>query len=203
MIKFDIQNELGCSINTNMIEYQEQILANTYINETDTVLELGARYGSVSCVINSKLKNKLNHLAVEPDSRVWSALMRNRDVNGCKFNILNGFVSNLPLDLTNINYYHGGYGATAIANEFSKIPHYTLNEVQTMYNLNFNVLVADCEGFLETFFEENPTFYDKLRLVIFEADYPEKCDYAKIKSTLHSKKFDKILEGHQNVWIKK
>ena len=61
------------------------------------------------------------------------------------------------------------------------------------YNLNFNVLVADCEGFLEMFFDENPDFYDNLRLIIFEADYPEKCNYNKIRNTLSDKKFNEIV----------
>ena len=64
------------------------------------------------------------------------------------------------------------------------------------------MLVADCEGFLEVFFDENPSFYDNLRLIIFEADYPDKCNYDKIKHKLMEKNFYKILEGHQNVWIK-
>lgn len=60
-----------------------------------------------------------------------------------------------------------------------------------MYNLKFNVLVADCEGFLQQFFDENPEFYDNLRLVIFEADYPEKCNYGKIVTKLKEKKLYK------------
>jgi hypothetical protein len=40
----------------NIIEHIEK----QYILENDIVLELGACYGSVSCVINSKLNNKKN-----------------------------------------------------------------------------------------------------------------------------------------------
>jgi len=94
------------------------------------------------------------------------------------------------------------YGATFIENNNTLIPSYSLNEIKQKYKLNFNVLVADCEGFLELFFDENPDLYDNLRLIIFEADYPEKCNYDKIKKKLIEKKFNKILEGHQNVWIK-
>ena len=45
-----------------------------------------------------------------------------------------------------------GYGSTFIYNENSKIQSYTLDEIKNKYNLKFNVLVADCEGFLEVFF---------------------------------------------------
>ncbi len=34
-------------------------------------------------------------------------------------------------------------------------------------------------------FDENPDFYDDLRLVLFEADYPEKCNYNKIRRQLN------------------
>ena len=41
-------------IDNNSIEKPEQDLVNQYILEDDIVLELGARYGSVSCTINKK-----------------------------------------------------------------------------------------------------------------------------------------------------
>ena len=73
-----IVNSHWKKINTNKIEKQEQDLANKYILETDVVLELGARYGSVSCIINSKLNNKNNQVVVEPYKRVWDALEINK-----------------------------------------------------------------------------------------------------------------------------
>ena len=117
------------------------------------------------------------------------------------FKIVKGFISNKKLDLTNLDCCYGGYGATFIENNKTKIPSYSLDEILNKYYLKFNVLVADCEGFLEVFFDENPKFYDNLRLIIFEADYPEKCNYDKIKNKLIEKKFTNLLEGHQNVWI--
>jgi len=57
-------------INHNLVEVPEQKLVNIYIQPDDVVLELGARYGTVSCNINKKLNNKLNQVSVEPDSRV-------------------------------------------------------------------------------------------------------------------------------------
>ena len=184
------------------IEKLEQDLANKYILENDVVLELGARYGSVSCIINSKLKNKNNQVVVEPDARVWDALEKNKKSNNCEFNIVKGFISNKNLDLINLDSCCGGYGATFIESNNTIIPSYSLDEITFKFNLKFNVLVADCEGFLEVFFDENPHFYDNLRLIIFEADYPEKCNYDKIKNKLIEKNFYKLIEGHQNVWIK-
>ena len=53
-----------------------------------------------------------------------------------------------------------------------------------------------------TVLDENPNLYEELRLIIFEADYAEKCNYYKIKENLLKYKFINKLEGHQNVWIK-
>ena len=194
-----IFNERGLKVDTKHIEADEQHLANTYILENDVVLELGARYGSVSCTINSKLNNKYNQVVVEPDSRVWDVLEKNKNINNCNFNIVKGFISNKKLDLTNLD---ANYGTTSIEAVDTNIPSYTLSDIEEKYNLKFNVLVADCEGFLETFFDENPEFYDKIELIIFEADYPEKCNYEKIKMNLKNSKFINILNGFQNVWVK-
>lgn len=145
---FDMNDNI---VDTEILEKPEQELAYKYIEENDVVLELGARYGSVSCIINSNLKNKNNQVVVEPDSRVWDALEKNKKLNNCEFNIVKGFISDRKLDLTNLDYYYGGYGATSIENNNTIIPSYTLDEIKNKYNLNFNVLFADCEGFLEQF----------------------------------------------------
>lgn len=198
----DIRDQVGNPIDISVIERPEQDLANQYIMENDVVFELGARYGSVSCAINSKLKCKTNQVVVEPDDRVWDALERNRATNNCEFHIIRGFVSNTKLALTNLDECFGGYGATYIVQDDSQIPSYTMADISEKYNLNFNVLVADCEGFLERFFDENPNFYDGLRLIMFEADYAEKCDYNKIRRALRQRGFMEKLHGHQNVWLK-
>lgn len=109
--------------------------------------------------------------------------------------------SKKKLGLTNLDCAEG-YGTTSYETNATVIPSYTLAEIRDKYNLNFNVLVADCEGFLETFFDENPDVCQNLRLCIFEADYPVKCNYNKIKNTLMKKGLVALLEGHQNVWIK-
>jgi hypothetical protein len=193
-----IVNEFGKIIDITKIESEEQDLVRQYIHHDDIVFELGARYGSVSCTINLILKNKKNQVSVEPDKRVWDALEKNKMENGCEFIIVKGFVSTKTLDLTNHDNANG-YGTTTVINSISNIPSYPFSS----FNLPFNVLVADCEGFLEIFLDENPSLYSQLRLVIFEADYPDKCNYTKIKKELIKNGFTKMREGHQNVFLKK
>ena len=74
------------------MELDEQMLVTKYINPDDIVLELGARYGTVSCTIN-KILNHKNQVVVEPDKRVWKALEDNMNRNKCEFHIIKGFIS--------------------------------------------------------------------------------------------------------------
>jgi FkbM family methyltransferase len=201
----NICDEHGNTIDIANKEKREQDLSAHYIMENDTVLELGARYGSVSCIINSKLISKTNQVVVEPDYRVWDALERNKNVNNCQFNIVKGFISSKKLSLIE-DIPGDGYTSTYLENNDTTVPSFTLQEIKEKYNLNFNALVADCEGFLEIFFDENPSFYDNLRLIIFEEDCPEKCNYNKVREALVQKGFTKVVEDGfkygQNVWIK-
>jgi hypothetical protein len=194
-------NEKDEIINHLNLEFEEQILARIYIKKNHTVLELGARYGTVSYAINNKLEKKYNQVSVEPDSRVWDALEKNKNIYKSQYNILKGFISNKKLSLKETeNEYN--YGVFCEENETSIIPSYTLDEVEKMFNLSFDVLVADCEGYLETFLDENPLLYDQLILIIYEADRPHICNYNKINNMLLNKKFINIENGLQNVWVK-
>lgn len=197
-------DENGKEIYLDNYEPMERNLSEIHIMEEDCVLELGARYGTVSATINKKLKNKNNQVVVEPDERVWNALEKNKKNHNCGFNIVKGFISNKKLNLTNLEDY-GGAGATYIEDRDSLIPSYTLDEVKKIYNIDkFNVLFADCEGGLEIFLDENTTLYDDLRLIIFERDYSDKCNYDRIEFDLQNKGFSKVNYGDsfQAVWIK-
>ena len=142
----EFKDQYGNIIDHLSIEHNEQVQAEEYISSDCIVLELGARYGTVSCIINKKVGS--NMVVVEPDVRVQDALENNMKANGCNFNIVKGVISRAPLELTNLHNWHGGYGSTTVKCEKSSIPSFTLEEIESKYNLRFNTLVADCEGFL-------------------------------------------------------
>ncbi len=196
MIIYDENDKL---VNTELFEKNEQLLAQQHIVKNDIVLELGGRYGSVSCVIDKILDIKENLFVVEPDPKVWNALEKNKQINDCKFNIINGFISNKKWNIDNPN---AGYSTSCIPDNNSSIPSYSLNEIEEKNNIRFNVLFADCEGFLETFLDENKQILNNLRLIIYEKDSPNKCNYKKISNKLKNNKFKQIVKGFHNVWIK-
>ena len=185
------RNEHGDLIDMSVYERDEQIFANKYITEDCVVLELGARYGAVSCIINKKINNPSNQVSVEPDERVWAALEDNMLRSDCEFSIVKGMISRRPMGL-----HLAGSATTAFHTEFSNIPYYTFEEIESKYGLKFDTLVADCEGFLEIFFDENPKLYDQLNLIIMEKDYPQKCNYAKLAEQFKKNGFV-LLESKQ------
>jgi len=187
----DFLDENGIPVRYDRYEVCERNQAKRYIRPNDCVLELGARYGGVSVVINKILNDKTNQVSVEPDKKVWSALERNRDANDCHFEIIKGTISKKPHIINGVSW-----ATHTLESAYSDIPNYDLP------NKPFNVLVADCEGFLETFYRENKSLFTKLRLILFEKDRPELCNYEYIINELEALGFKKVRDTFHSVYIR-
>ena len=167
-----LYNEKGKPVNCNA-EIVEQNLVKTYVKPDDKVLELGARYGSVSIVTNKILNDKSSHYVVEPDSAVWECLKTNMILNDCNFNIIKGVISKKKLNVYQNNYSTYTYEPKVSCAEDEK----SSVECYEIPKIDFNVLIVDCEGFFETFYNENKSFFKGLKTIIFESDEPERCNY--------------------------
>lgn len=191
------RNEHGVVFDHTIAEVDEQRIAREEITPDCIVLELGARYGTVSCAINKNLSNPRNQVSVEPDSDVWDALETNKKANGCDFLILKGCISRKPVSLG-----RAGYSSSTLPSDASNVYTCTLEQLESSCGLQFNTLVADCEGFLEQFFDENPKLFSQLRLVIFEKDQQHRCNYKKIEDALTANGFLPKNTGFQSIWKK-
>lgn len=181
-------------------EREEQYVANDYIQPNNIVLELGARYGVVSSVINNKLENPDKHVVLEPDKTVLTALRANKKTHKAKFKILNGIISEKLQSLEKDGY---ASKTVEVKNKKDAIKTYTIADIEKKYNLNFDTLIADCEGCLCDFFEENKEFVEKqLKNVMYEADVPNNCDYKKIAFILKSAGFERVIDGFVSFWKK-
>lgn len=197
--------------NDNIIEHDklevtEQELCVKYIKPHHKVLELGARYGTVSCIINKIIDDKTNHVAVEPDLFVIDALTKNRDANGCQFHIVDGVITHCNMRMQ--TFYHlnkeCAYGnfTMPVNKLYANVKNFTLDDIQRKYNIEFNCLVADCEGFLEQFFRENPDFVKQIDTAIIEYDGPARCDYDYVKKVLSDGGLTCIVDGFHSVWTR-
>ena len=173
---FVYYDENGRLINHIKTEDTEQRLSQKYTEPDDIVLELGARYGTISCLVNKIIKDKKSHYVVEPDKSVWEALENNMKNNDCNFNIIKGIIGKNKYRLEG-----QGYAKHAVVDSTygeSQIEMFDLPDIP------FNTLIADCEGYLETFFNENKELFKNLKKIIMECDMPDKCDYDKLLNEL-------------------
>nr|WIL02776.1 methyltransferase [Cedratvirus borely] len=166
----------------------EQRDALAFLPPDATVLELGARVGVVSCMINKILSDPTHHVCVEPDRKVIPALTFNRDTRDCRFSIFNGAVSKerLYFNAASLGSFTEN-ASTAIekgrqgAEEIKTV---TLGQLENIYKLKFDVLVADCEGAFEQFAKENDL--SSFRMVLLEEDEWVRCNYDKCYELLKS-----------------
>jgi FkbM family methyltransferase len=200
-------NEDGDIIDHTRFEVNEQAQCAEYIRPHHHVLELGARYGTVSCVINKLLDDKTKHVAVEPDPIVIGALKQNRDAHGCQFHIVDGVITPCNMHLT--TFYHinndctyGNYSQPT-EKEHANVKNFTLEDIKKKYDIEFNCLVADCEGFLEQFLRENPDFAKGIDTAIVEYDRPKYCDYNYVKNVFLTSGLRCVVDkGAHAVWTR-
>jgi hypothetical protein len=188
-------DENGILIVHKTTEREEQEQAFKYIEPTDIVLELGGRYGTVSGVINYKLKNKIHHVVIEPDEKIINALIKNKELNNSKYQIVPKIISN-----ANKKKIDDGYGTRYIDNNYTSDATNNIisyNEFKKLYPLDFNVIVADCEGCLGEFIKNMCDDFNKINKIIFEADHSELCNYNEIIENLKNNGFT-MVENNNN-----
>ena len=194
----------GYTLQHRIYERAEQILAWRYIPDDASVLELGGRFGMVSCVINYKLKSPQNHIVVEPDLSVQETLLKNREAHKASFFVWPGIVSKRPM-----YFYKLGYlGFSSYCSEepnLYPVCYCTIADLKAKTGISrFTHLVADCEGGLFPFFQDFPEFFDELEGIFFEKDYNGfvKVTYDSFQSLLRKKGFEEKLTGKHEYWEK-
>lgn len=153
---------------TKKYEVDERYLIPKHVKSTDSVLELGACLGVVSCITNKLLGNPKRHVVVEGSPFCMPALYRNRALNQCEFLIENCAVGNQK---EAVFYMHPAYiTGGSMQNPAGipvRVPGRTLKELCDRHG-PFSVLIMDIEG------GELPTLQSSLdtlpdfRLVIVE-----------------------------------
>ena len=194
-------NHLDEVFDHRTVERDEQLIVRQYILPTDSVLELGGRFGTVSCIINNILDDPKKHIVIEPDTHVHQALLKNRDHHNAAFTVYQNIISNEPSTLI-----HADYSTRVVCCDQSHgdtIPSIKLKEIADYHGIKFNALVADCEGCLERFIKDNMDLIPQLRLITYEQDFGDTCDYENVANILKQNGFVCLKEGFHLVWEKK
>eukprot|EP00928_Gymnodinium_smaydae_P064018 TRINITY_DN47457_c0_g1_i1.p1 TRINITY_DN47457_c0_g1~~TRINITY_DN47457_c0_g1_i1.p1 ORF type:complete len:404 (-),score=97.68 TRINITY_DN47457_c0_g1_i1:79-1290(-) len=188
---FDEEGErLSC---TAEVPNHEMVM--NFLDSGMTVLELGARYGTTTCAIASQLQNSGRIVAVEPDESALKALKVNLVNHNCNATVVHGVIGTVARQIQRL----GDITHALEPKEPGRPPAWWLEqhpevksqlppgepepqpgpwapalpfgELETRMGMNFDALVADCEGCVENFLNENPDALKKLQMIIIEADW--------------------------------
>ena len=193
---FVYHDENNNKVDHLLSEIDEQKMANDYVEPSDIVLELGARYGTVSVVVSKIVENNGKLVAVEPDPSVQQALLDNKTKNNANFEILNKLISNKPKKLV-----FNGYGTHMVDTDNKNDESYiSYNDFKKSYPYNFNVLIVDCEGCLNEFIEMIGDDLNNYNKIIFEADQPHLCDYDNVINKLNNNGFTLVDKRFNEVY---
>lgn len=138
-----------------------------------TVLEVGSRFGTVSCTISKKQENSGLRLSMEPDKDAFGHLNANVALNRCAGMQVNGVVSH-----SNASLSGSFYATSAGVDAHGGIRGYLPVDLEQMlakrvgHPVQFDVLFLDCEGCAFGFIKEHEEFLRRstLQRVYLEAD---------------------------------
>jgi FkbM family methyltransferase len=187
-----LQNWIVFSYGTLDEEYEEQVMAIRYIEPSDKVLELGANFGRNSCLISSLLNDDTNLVTLETCNDYIPKLEFNRNSNQFRFQIEPAGLSKKKLIQKKWITFQWEMDNLP-DNEYFWVPTITWTELQQKYPIDFNVLVADCEGALFYILQDEPDFLNGFNKILIENDYVRMEQYEFVKN--------KFLEnGFKNVF---
>lgn len=176
------------------MEWDEWQLVNGLVTPQDTVLELGGRFGTTSCVIARRTGNTGNVVSVEPDRSVHRTLLANRDRHNCSFAVVKGVVGDTPLALSREFGHYATQTRDAKPGERGALPTIDVVSLEQRIGRPFTTLLIDCEGCIEQFFKSasNRKLLQQVRLILMEEDVPHKVDYRKWHHRFRHHGFERV-----------
>ncbi|QIG60146.1 putative methyltransferase [Dishui Lake large algae virus 1] len=193
-------DENGGHVDHKNAERDEQLVAKQYIQSTDSVLELGGRFGTVSAVINNMLDDPMKHIVIEPDKNVIPSLLENRNTHNSYFTVYQNIICNKPKNL--ICACYATRVVDVVDNDTQVAPSMKLQDLIDYHGFDFNVLVADCEGCMEEFVKDNMEFIRRLRMITYEQDFEELSNYKNVSNMLRELGFRCVRNAFHMVWLK-
>lgn len=158
----------GAGFGTGEYEADERQMMKQFVRPEDSVIELGACLGVVSCVTNQLLRDRSRHLVVEANPLLIPWLFRNRELNNSGF-IVEHCAVGKPPEVT--FYIHptavvDGSSQRKSARGF-RLPCRSLQELHERYG-PFTALIADVEGSEIDVLEHSREVLKTYRLAVIE-----------------------------------
>ena len=162
------------------VEWDEWQIVRAMVRPNSTVLELGARFGTTSCVLSEAVGGGGVVVAVEPDTSAQSLLLRNLVSHRCaNVHVVRGVVSSRPMLLGPRSGY-GGVGTrtqavspSAVNSTRGLLPSVRLRRLEQSIGRRVDTLLVDCEGCIGSVLGEDSlgeALLRQLDLILIEED---------------------------------
>jgi len=165
-------------------EWPEQSMVMSFLDPDSKVLEIGANIGRNTLMISSMLRDSRHLVSMECDPVSVEMLRNNRFANGLRFHIEPSALSYRKL----IQRGWETIPSEELRPGYQWVPTVTFEELKSKYRIDFDTLVADCEGALYFILEDNDSVLEGITTVIIESDY---------LSALHKIAVESIFKSHQ------
>jgi hypothetical protein len=165
----NIHSKLSIDFGSFTDEYPEQLMVTKYLTGNEKILEIGGNIGRNTLVIASilNINNNNNFVSLESDNNICDQLIHNKEKNKLNFYIENSALSKRKL----IQKDWETIPSDIILDGYKSINTIDYISICNKYNINFDTLIADCEGALYYILYDMPEILENINLIIMENDY--------------------------------
>jgi FkbM family methyltransferase len=163
-----LQQRLSLKYGTFQEEVPEQKMSVRFLQGHEKVLEIGGNIGRNTMIIASLLQHNAL-VTLETDSEIARQLQENRDSNAFTFPIENSALSTRRMIQKGWDSKH----SDVLEPGYFWVNTITYNELVIKYGIDFDTLVADCEGALYYILLDMPEILTNINLILMENDYHE------------------------------
>jgi FkbM family methyltransferase len=167
----ELHKYINLSFGTMSDEYPEQLLTIKYIKENNKVLEIGGNIGRNTLIIATLLNDTKNLVTLESHPVISKQLQENIKINNYNINVEASALSEQPL--IQCGWNTKPLTDAVIPEGWIQIPTISFSNLVKKYNVDFDTLVADCEGALYYILKDNPDILNNINLIILENDFAD------------------------------
>lgn len=177
-------------------EYPEQLMTTAYLPPEAKVLELGSNIGRNTLVIASILYDSRNLVTLECDPNSCAILDKNKSLNGYEFHIENAALSYRKL----IQQGWNTIPSETLLPGHASVKVITFEELEKKYQIQFDTIVADCEGALYYILSDHPNLLNNIKLLIVENDYTNLHHHQYVATLFINKGFTRVYFAPGPTW---
>ena len=185
-----------------LYEVAERMLVGRWLPADLPIVEFGGGLGVVSCAANRKLTRREQHVVVEANPRIVGLLQQNRDLNNCRFQVVNKALAygleSVKFTLQS-NFLSGRIGGDSP--EVVAVPATSLKAVADASGFDQISVICDTEGAEALLVsEELDTLRQRVRFLLVEI-HPEFLGNegaSQVVQTLESSGFTLRERSHDN-----